>query len=94
MKKTNMLVGLATTAGLLAACSTNTPTPTERDFGNSVRNMIEAQTYDPSTLGSPSTETPEGIDGRRLEAVLDVYRTDVAKPESVSDEIVINVDGQ
>jgi hypothetical protein len=93
MNTHTMLAGLATTA-LLAACSTNNPTPTERSFGDSVRNMIEAQTYDPSTRSSPSTETVDSSDGRRLEAVLDVYRTDVAKPDTVGDEIVINVDGQ
>lgn len=90
MRNHHTLGGLAT-AVLLTACSTNTPTPTERDFGDSVRNMIEAQTYDPSTLASPSTETVDSSDGRRLEAVLDVYRTDVSGPDSVSDEIVINV---
>jgi hypothetical protein len=92
MKTHHMLVGLAT-AALLAACS-NQPTETERNFGASVRNMIEAQTYDSSTLTSPSTETVDSGDGRRLEAVLDVYRTDVAKPDAATDDIVINVDGQ
>jgi hypothetical protein len=92
MKSHNTLAALAMVA-LLAACA-HEPTETERTFGDSVRNMVEAQTYDQSTLSTPSTETIEDNDGRRLEAVLDVYRTDVAKPESVNDEIVINVDGQ
>lgn len=92
MRTHNALAALAMTA-LVTACA-NEPTGTERNFGASVRNMIEAQTYDPSTLSAPSTETIEDTDGRRLEAVLDVYRSDVAKPEAVNDEIVINVDGQ
>ena len=91
MKNHTMLAALTTAAASLAACTTHNPMPTERDFGNSVRNMIETQTYDPSTLSSPPTETVEGSDGRRLEAVLEVYRTDVTGPDSVSDEIVINV---
>jgi type IV pilus biogenesis protein CpaD/CtpE len=76
----------------LGACA-HEPTALERNFGASVRNMIEAQTHDPSTLSSPSTETIEQSDGRRLESVLDVYRTDVAKPQAASEDIVISVDG-
>lgn len=85
------LAGLGT-AALLGACA-HEPTPVERNFGSSVRNMIEAQTYDPSTLSSPSTDTIDNGDGRRLEAVLEAYRTDVAKPESVREDVIISVDG-
>jgi type IV pilus biogenesis protein CpaD/CtpE len=90
MRTYNLLAGLAM-AALVMACASK-PTETERNFGASVRNMIEAQTADPSTLSAPSTETIEDSDGRRLEAVLDVYRTDVAKPAAVSP--AINADGQ
>ena len=74
----------------LMACA---PTLTEQNFGASVRQMIESQTNDPSTLTTPSTETIEDSDGRRLEAVLDTYRTDVTKPEAISEDLVISVDG-
>jgi type IV pilus biogenesis protein CpaD/CtpE len=87
-----VLLGSAGVA-MLAACSSK-PTATEANFGASVRQMIEAQTHDPSTLTAPSTETVDGGDGRRLEAVLETYRTDVAKPAAVNDDIVISVDGQ
>ncbi len=86
------LAGLAT-ATLLSACAQHEPTGVAKTFGDSVRNMIEAQTYDPSTLSTPSTETIEGGDGQRVEAVLEVYRTDVAKPGAASAPIDISVDG-
>jgi type IV pilus biogenesis protein CpaD/CtpE len=94
MKSHNILAALGI-AALVAGCA-NTPKPTavESNFGNSVRNMIEAQTYDPSTLSTPSTDVIESSDGQRLEAVLDAYRSDVAKPESIGQDIVINPDGQ
>lgn len=92
MKSHNILAALGI-AALLAGCA-NTPTAVESNFGASVRNMIEAQTYDPSTLSAPSTDVIESGDGQRLEAVLDAYRTDVAKPESIGQDIVINPDGQ
>jgi type IV pilus biogenesis protein CpaD/CtpE len=87
-----VLLGSASVA-LLAACA-NKQTATEANFGASVRQMIEAQTYDPSTLTAPSTETIDSGDGRRLEAVLESYRTDVAKPAAVNEDINISVDGQ
>ena len=94
MNRKNIFVALAALTGpmLLGACA-HEPTALERNFGSSVRNMIEAQTYDPSTLSSPSDETIEQADGRRLEAVLEVYRTDVAQPAAASEDIVISVDG-
>ena len=89
-KTLRALVGLPLVATLTACAPT---TLTEQNFGASVRQMIEAQTNDPSTLTTPSTETIEDSDGRRLEAVLDTYRTDVAEPAAVSEDIVISVDG-
>lgn len=69
------------------------PTPTERDFGNSVRQMIRAQTYDPSTLTSPSEEPVESTDGQMLEGSLESYRRDTGNRESVDSDIVVGVDG-
>lgn len=74
----------------LAACVAD-PTLTETNFGDSVRQMIEVQTYDPSTLTTPSTEPVDSGDGQRLENVLEAYRTDVAKPATVNEPVVINV---
>ena len=85
------LTGLALIASL-QACTTK-QTLVERNFGDSVRNMVEAQTFDPSTLSSPPTETIDSGEGRRLEAVLETYRTDVAKPAGVQEDVVISVDG-
>jgi hypothetical protein len=74
----------------LAACVAE-PTLTETNFGDSVRQMIEVQTYDPSTLTAPSTDPADSSDGQRLENVLEAYRTDVAKPAAVNEPVVINV---
>ncbi len=95
VKNVSAVLALALVATLLGACAALEPEPTllESHFGDSVRQMIEAQTYDPSTLSSPSTQPVEGGDGQRIQNVLEAYRTDVAKPESVDDDIVINVGG-
>ena len=78
---------------LLGACA-NQPTLTEINFGDSVRQMVRAQTYDPSTISTPSTEPVDGTDGQLLEGALETYRGSVANPESVGNEIQINVGGQ
>lgn len=76
---------------LLAGCVSG-PEPTELAFGDSVRQIIKAQTYDPSTLTSPSTAPSTGADGQRLKNVLDGYRTDVSKP-TTNNEVAVGVDG-
>lgn len=56
------------------------PTATEADFGNSVRNMIEQQTYDPKAAAQPAQNPPTMMDGERAAAALKVYRTQTEKP--------------
>ena len=84
----------ATTALFLlissTGCSTG-PTAVERDYGNSVRNMIKAQTLDPIAAAAPDPNPVDYGDGERLEHVLDAYRGDVAAREEVSQDIIINV---
>lgn len=65
---------------LLGGCE-STPTELERNFGSSVRNMIELQTAQPGDEGF-------GMDGRKAEAVLDRYRKDVATPAKVEEDII------
>lgn len=84
-----LLASLSATL-LLAACASE-PTMTERDFGNSVRNMIAAQTYDPSTLTNPPEGAIESTDGEMLRGALESYRTTVSDPAEVDSEITISV---
>lgn len=67
------------------------PTATEREFGDSVRQMIRAQVYDPSTLQTPSEEPVERTDGQLLERSLEAYRGDVGNRDAVNDTIVVGV---
>jgi type IV pilus biogenesis protein CpaD/CtpE len=77
---------------LLGACATE-PTMTERNFGDSVRQMVRAQVNDPSTLSSPSEATVNRTDGQMIEGVLESYRTTNADAGNVGEEITINVGG-
>ena len=92
MDASNKLYATVGAAALVLAGCSGEPTQTQTNFGVSVRQMIQAQIADPSTLGDTSSEPIDGSDGRRTEAVLEAYRTDVAKPETVNDDVVISLD--
>ena len=63
----------------------------DADFGNSVKAMIEAQTYDRNAALHPDPEPPKRMDGRYGESVMPVYRGDVGDPESVREDIAVEV---
>jgi hypothetical protein len=69
-----------TVSSLLTGCE-SAPTALERNFGSSVRNMIELQTAQPGYQG-------HGLDGRKSEAAWEVYRAEVGDPKQVEQEII------
>jgi type IV pilus biogenesis protein CpaD/CtpE len=90
--RTYKKLGILLPALMLGACAVE-PTMTERNFGDSVRQMVQAQINDPATVSSPSEATIERTDGQLLEGVLENYRTTTGDSGSVGDEITINVGG-
>lgn len=64
----------------VAGCA-DTPA-TDADYGRSVQQMVQAQTFDPAAASNPPELAPETADGQRLKNALDVYRKDVAKGAS------------
>jgi hypothetical protein len=81
---------LALTLGATTGCS-GAKTATEADFGNSVRQMSQAQTLNPTTRSLPDPDPIDYGDGERLNNVMETYRQDVSKPETVKEDIVINL---
>jgi hypothetical protein len=63
----------------------------DADFGKSVAQMVEAQTYDLNASRNPPALAPESGDGARLKNALDEYRKDVANGEEVKQPIVFEV---
>ena len=51
----------------------------DADYGNSVKQMLQAQTLDPIAASNPPELAPQMTDGARLENAMEVYRKDVAK---------------
>ncbi|MGD8339930.1 MAG: hypothetical protein PVH89_04060 [Gammaproteobacteria bacterium] len=78
-------------AVLLGGCASQ-PTNTEATFGDSVRNMVRAQTLNQETLTNPSDEVIDSTDGQKLEGVLETYRTVAADPSEVREGVTISVE--
>jgi hypothetical protein len=68
--------GLVVAALAVAGCAN---TYSDADYGRSVQQMIQSQTYDPAAASNPPELPPESTDAERLKNALDVYRKDVAK---------------
>lgn len=60
----------------MAGCAN---TYSDEDYGRSVQQMVQSQTFDPAAASNPPELAPEITDGARLQNALDVYRKDVAK---------------
>jgi len=74
----NIMQPTALAVALLIAGCADTPLA-DADYGSSVRQMVQAQTFDPAAASNPPELPPENADGARLESALEVYRKDVAK---------------
>lgn len=90
MRYFNLILVCLALVAATSACSTG-PSNVERDYGNSVRQMVAGQTLDPAASRNPDPNAIDSGDGDRLNNVLEAYRGDVAKPEEVGEDIVINV---
>ena len=74
LKVLSAMVGLV----LISACAATSPT--EADFGNSIRNMVAKQQMPGSGPLKADEPIPVG-DGRRLENVTTAYQSHVGDPQ-------------
>jgi len=80
-------IGLAIV--ISTGCSTE-PERVEADYGNSVRQMVQASTYDPEAAASTESIPVLGMDGKRAMRSLDAMQTDTERVEDFND--IINVE--
>ena len=81
----------------LGGCSAD-PKYVEADFGNSVRQMVAAQIYDPVVASDPVEEPPELLDGTGASESVTGYRQSArrssARNQSSTDGASIGLDQQ
>lgn len=82
---------IAAAASLMLGGCSDTPRA-DADYGKSVQQMVEAQTYDLNAARNPPPLAPASGDGARLKNALDENRKDVAKgSKDVQKSIVFEV---
>ena len=74
---------------ILQGCSTTDPDTIDRDFGGSVRRMVEAQKVYPE-YGPRQAAT---MDGAKAQKVLEAYREDIAKPQKTEQPLQVIIGG-
>ncbi|MGI9285751.1 MAG: hypothetical protein ACR2P1_10200 [Pseudomonadales bacterium] len=79
---TLVLIGAGTT---LAGCTTYT------SFGQSVQHLVTEQTLDPLAYSADPAKSIRPIDGAKAAKVLQIHREDIAKPQEISNDIIVNI---
>ena len=78
-------------ASLVAMAGCASQSRTERDFGDAVRQVTQAQIYDANAAANPDPAPVVGGDPDRLNNSLDGHRKDVASPAGVAAPVTVNV---
>lgn len=76
---------------LLAGCAVSEPTHLDSQFGNTVRSVTAAQTYDPGATARNEGQPISSLEGQRAHRTLDVYRQDVHENAGVQNVINFNI---
>lgn len=79
MNPSKLLPVLAALA--LSACATDRPYDHDPDFGATVRQLVDAQIYDPAAAANPAGTAPAGPDGVRATEIMKAHH---APPEKTS----------
>ncbi len=85
---------LAATAVAIVIGGCETTTRVEDEYGESVRQMVNAQVYDAATLTSPSAKPVEGADPDMVNGAIEALREHVSRPEDVGQDLIIQVGDQ
>ena len=72
-----LYVSLALVAGLSTGCA-DVPVEADNAFGESLAHMVADQTANPAAASENGDSVAQDGEGRRLENVLEAYRTDNA----------------
>ncbi len=82
-----LLIAIAIASG----CSSQ---PTDADFGDAVRNVMEYQIHDYEAALHPPPDAIEGSDPDRLNRVIDAYREGAAEAQEGPPPVSITIGGQ
>lgn len=84
------LTALTALSGMGLGCVSD-PNFVEEDFGNSVRQMVQGQIYDPAAASTPSELPPDSQDGVTSSTSVEDYREHSKRPKKEQERSVINI---
>jgi hypothetical protein len=87
-----LAVSVVTLSAGTIGCSTE-PKRVEADYGNSISQTVQAQTYNPEAAASTESIPVLGMDGKRSMRTLDAMQTDTERPDDFDDVIDIELGG-
>lgn len=87
----NIYLCVSAMAATLTSCSMD-PVYVEKDFGNSVRQMVEGQISDPEAAINPSPSASDLLDGVSAEESVAGYRKDAKRADNTQREIRLSID--
>ena len=90
IRKSVLLSTVICVVAITAGC-TRQPTVPVAEFGDAVRSVMNSQIHDFEAAIHPNPDAVEGSDPYRLDAALNVHRTDVAQPQEIQQPITIHL---
>lgn len=93
MERIKIFVGISLIAAYLGLTACAGPSAVGEDYGNSVRNMVSAQTANPNAAAENKGNLADKGDGQRGEGVIEEYREVSGESEQVSRDLIIQMGG-
>jgi uncharacterized protein YcfL len=88
------LIGTLLLAAMLAGCVSTEPERVEADFGNSVNQMIQAQTHNPEAAARTESIPVKEMDGEMAVSTLEALRKDTSRDkETINNVINVEIGG-
>jgi len=88
------LIGTLLLAAMQAGCVSTEPERVEADFGNSVNQMIQAQTHNPEAAARTESIPVKEMDGEMAASTLDALRKDTGRDkETINNVINVEIGG-
>ena len=93
LKLNSFIPGVILLAGMISGCSTASTDPVrvEADFGNSVKNMVDAQIIDHDAASAAYAEPVTGMSGARAEKVLNEHQSVESNSEAVKEPVDLQI---
>jgi hypothetical protein len=82
------LIGTTLLAAILAGCVSTEPVRVQEDFGNSVKQMTQSQTYNPEAAARTESLPIKEMDGEMALSTLEALRKDTSRDTETLNNVI------